>query len=383
MSEVKEVRIPIREFGVRHFVEWLQSSASSGEMSESDSMRIINSLHNYSYYSIISQHRSIFNSFVTQKIANFLNPTNSEVTNIYFRETRRKSKRFATIIDATEELIQIIGQEFGIMGLLPKRLITTVNSRIIDCLKNLKRYLSAHPNRLPTATAIKDACLLCRGLENLTNIYLELRVYTIWESISDLESLLSKTWEKKINFLSEGETKTGGVLESLFHKGTIVMFHEIRKIRNKIAHPKEVTYEDLKNLCEKADELIRLLSTKMPLVACITSVKLSHLGTEVGIYSEADYSARHPTWILCKGFDPESTKYNIWDEVLVYPFVFDSRRRYRLERDRAVLYLRHKEVKEKLYQVDSTEPALIVEYQTLTRDDVISTETEIPDDYSD
>lgn len=379
MSEVKEVGIPIREFGVRHFVGWLRSSASSREMAESDAVRIINSLYNDSYCSVISQHRSIFRDFIDQKVKDFLNSPDSEVLSFHFKETRRKSKKFSTTTEVVEELIQIIRQEFGTMGLLPKRLTTAVSSRTLNCLNNLKRYLETHPNRSPTATAIKDACLLCRGLENLTNIYLELKIYITEKSISDLGKLLSMTWEEKINFLSEEKNKTEGILESLFHKDTIENFHKIRRIRNKIAHPRELTYEDLRDLAEKSDELTNLLFSKMPLVACITSLRISHIGTEVGIYSEADYSARQPTWILCKGFDLESTKYNIWDEVLVYPFVLDGRKRYRLERDRVVLFLRREEVKKKLYQVEGTEPVLVVAYQIPTKDDVISEETKIPD----
>jgi len=382
MSEVKEVRIPIREFGVRHFVEWLQSSASSGVIAQSNAEKILSSLCSKPYCSVIVRHRSEFHAFVMQTIGKKINLSENDIFRVYFKDTKRKSKKFESVDAAIEELVCNLRQEFGVTGLAPRPLTTAINNQIISCIDRMNRYLTVHPNRLPITSAIKDACLMCRGFENLTNVYFEFKFYIVEESIeeNDRDAILNAKWQEKIDFLSEKSRTTNGILEQLFQNDTVDKLHQIRKIRNKIAHPKDVTYGDLATLVRISEELFSMLRSRMPLIACISSVRLDLRGTEVGIYSEADTRVAKPTLIQGTELGFDVKKDSVYTEVILYPFFLDNKKQYRLAIEHAILYERKAEVLNKIYQKDIAEPGLIVEYQETSRKYEISEEVEIADE---
>jgi hypothetical protein len=314
MSEVKSIQIPLAEFGQQRFIDWLRERVRNGETSVdrlAEAARL-------PYTTAIEKFADDFAAFAMQTVDNKIKLQSWEAH--WIEIAGKKCARRADFRDELREcLLQTFKREYGIGGMVPPRLVSGIISEANRGIKDIQRfihgetgrhrYLHRHTGRV-SREAVRIACSLCRELEGLINLLIEIAHYISKKSLSELNIKATDKWSKKTKELeSFPEIKPLPELRemivgspnpcSIDEEGLASLLGKIREIRNKIAHPNDVRMEDLEKLTELSGRVLMKLRRCSPMLARVAEVRVNAGGmVEVGLYLEVDHNRKHPRTVF-------------------------------------------------------------------------------------
>ena len=376
MAEVKRLEIDLGDFAQDSFVEWFVAN----QPDEADA--VLDELASIPYVEFLESHEDYASQFVEYLVNSRVSLNQNNIEEIVVGNYKEYCDNYTFAKILSRVLARVIREEFGISGYVPPRFTTFIISHLREGIENLnKRLPRERSDKSVSSRSIKDSCLICREVENLTNLFVEIK-YRALEEEPKQENIGS--WHERVEFLRkkqiighkrliEFENMLKGDDED---KGLCDVLDDIRKIRNKVAHPQGLLKDDLVQLVNLASYLLSRLEAFLPLCSRIVSVEKSSSGLlRVGIYSEADRQRSKPHMFFVRNDHPHIKDKKL-DELInsdciVLPFRI-IKSRYVLD-SHPTLLLRDKEIVNQLHATLKTERKVVIYYTEVAFDKLIET----------
>mgnify|MGYP001032093274 CR=1 FL=1 len=381
MAELQHIEIRLEEFAQDKFVDWIvenQYDEQSGMLDD-----LLDDLVNLPYVEFAEKHEDRFLRFIMSVVDSKKPLDQNKIEGVSVKEGEIiwcDNQTFAK--ELALAFLRFLREEYGISGHVPPPFTTFIISSLREGIGNLKEYLREESSDKPISSrSIREACLVCRAVESMVNIFVELFYYILHKLPKD-----TKSWFKKVEFmrsarihkhrhLTELESVLKGDSES---KGVLDVFQEIREIRNKVAHPKGLTREDLRNLIELSEHLMSHIKAFVPLQARIISIEtnLSRV-LRVRLYAESDKERSEPHIFVIRHKYPllsvRRIERSVGRECIVFPckLVGDQ---YIID-PHPLLLPREDKIIEKLHSNVSIEHKILIFYSEILPDKPIGTYT--------
>jgi len=373
------IQITLDELGPKRFLEWLRAQSDVP-------VEHIVKAHRLPFVQVMREFEHWYCDYLYSVVRSKIEEEDFDVLHISVGNHRTE---FAdNWIEALyNELIYILESEFGISGMKPRAFVSAMISHseksIKFLTKNLDRYreMSVVNGNVPEQV-IRASCLLCREWENLTNLLFEMICYLKPGSFN----ADSPIWFRKLKFLANfshtNDPSSPNYFGSLLDgDGSVreckniepvtidyrmpVILNSIRCIRNKVAHPSDLTVEDIEHLAEYSEYVLRKLKNACPLIARVVSVKEDANGLkEVGIYTEVDQKRKQPRYlpyvdVFETGDEPDPDW--IGKEVIIFPTVIEDGK-YMIKVEAPAILLRKQEFVESIHSVTETPLTISITY---------------------
>ena len=389
----KIVEIPIEEFGQKQFTDWVKANRREIltqylEDSESETG---------SYSEIMKKYFPLFKEFVEERV--MLKIGRRPANFISFEMQGKRRSQFTDFFDSLARSLQkAIVREYGESGFVPLPLTSVIISDVERGVEELRRR-PKNPDRTHrhggalSAQTLRIACLICRQFENLTNLLWEMTRYISrkdkdvnshidwYNKIQEFRNLKSSTGSQETNealrdFLElavgSGESETQG-------EGLSSVLDEIRKIRNMIAHPSNVSLSEIDRLIDLSENAVKMLRGGCPMLARVSSVRTSITGvTQVGLYLEIDRKRTNARTVIYEDLLDLGQSIDascVGKEAIVYPVAPHEDEERKISKEMPILILRNPEFVKRVYesknkQGEDTIPKVIIEYSEITEETI-------------
>lgn len=396
MSETRKVELTLRNFEQQQFVKWMRERVLRGEAP----LEHLKEAASLPYKRAISKLGNYFREFVLQEVSREIKVPKWDVIHFEIGRNRFTSKaNFVT--EFAEQLERTLEQEHGASGMVPHRFVSAIISEIEEgveeissCLYRSSEYLKStqrHGGRV-TPQVVRAACMVCRHLESLTNLFVEINFYVSSKSLSERKISSKTSWSDRISFLrSFPSHKPIAELHELIvgssyplsidETGLVEILDKIRDIRNKIAHPADVQIEDIEKLIELSQHAVRKVVHTCPLLARIAEVTVSSSGgVQLGLYLEVDHHREEPRIVFYEdllniGQNIDSSA--VGKEVIVVPVVRLTEDEYVLEKDTPIVLLRKDDVVSALHGSLVVDIPVVVHYSEVQVEEEYIPEQEV------
>lgn len=363
MSEIQKVKLNLRNFEQQQFVKWMRERVLMGEAS----LERLKEAANLPYKRAIKNLDSYFREFVLHEVSKNIEVQKWDV--VRFEIGRKGFTSVGNFVaEFVEQLEQALEHEYGISGMVPYRFVSTIISEINEGIEEISSCLygsgehrestQRHGGRV-APQVVRIACMVCRQLESLTNLFVEISFYVSNKSLSETKISSKASWFERISFLrsfpsykpiAELHKLIVGSLYplSIDETGLAEILDKIRDIRNKIVHPADVQLKDVEKLIELSQHVVRKVVHTCPMLARIAEVTVSSSGrVQVGLYLEVDHHREQPRIafyedLLNIGQSIDSSA--VGKEVIVFPVARSSEGEYVLEDDTPIILLRKDDI---------------------------------------
>lgn len=393
------VEIPIEEFGQKQFTDWVKA-----ERREIRTQYLKDS-ETKPYSRIVKKYFFHFKEFAEEKVMHKIE--RSLVHFISFEIQGKKWSQFTDFFDSLARSLQeAIVCEYGESGFVPPPLTSVIISDIESGVKALQRQ-TAHSTRRQrhggalSPRTLRIACQLCRQFENLTNLLWEMTKYISRkdrDENSDTKSKINTTWHKKIQEIiqeikdlesSKTSQETNEALRDLLElavgsgelgtqgEGLSSVLDEVRKIRNLIAHPSDVSLREIDRLIDLSENTVKMLRGGCPMLARVSSVRTNVTGvTQVGLYLELDRKRANSRTVIYEDLLNLGQSIDascVGKEVIVYPVTQHKGKKYEISKEIPILIFRDPEFVKLVYesknkQGEDIKPKVIIEYSEITEE---------------
>jgi hypothetical protein len=259
MAEVKRLEIDLGDFAQDSFVEWFVAN----QPDEADA--VLDRLASIPYVEFLESHEDYASQFVEYLVNSKVSLDQNNIEEIAVGNYKEYCDNYTFAKILSRVLARVIREELGISGYVPPRFTTFIISHLREGIENLnKRLPRERSDKSVSSRSIKDSCLVCREVENLTNLFVEIKYLALGE---EPEKEDKRPWKKRVEFLRDKQIvghkrliEFGNMLKGDDEdKGLCDVLDDIREIRNKIAHPKGLLKDDLVQLVNLASYLLSRL----------------------------------------------------------------------------------------------------------------------------
>lgn len=396
MSETQKVELTLRSFEQQQFVKWMRERVLKGEAP----LEHLKEAAGLPYKRAISKLKDYFCKFVLHEVSKEIKVQRWDVIRFEIGPNRFTSKgNFAT--EFAEQLERTLEQEHGTSGMVPHRFVSAIISEvekgveeISSCLYESSEYLEStqrHGGRV-TPQVVRAACMVCRQLESLTNLFVEINFYVSNTSLSETKISSKTSWFERIGFLKsfpsyEPVAKLHELIVgssnplSIDEMGLVEILNKVRDIRNKIAHPADIQIEDVEKLIELSRHVVRKVARTCPMLARIAEVTVSSSGRiQIGLYLEVDRNREQPRIIFYEdllnlGQNIDSSM--VGKEAIVVPVIRLSESEYELDDSSPVVLLRRDDIVSALHGSPVLDIPVVVYYSEVKVEDEYIPEQEV------
>lgn len=396
MSEIQKVKLNLRNFEQQQFVKWMRERVLKGEAP----LEHLKEAANLPYKRAIKNLDSYFREFVLHEVSKNIDVQKWDVVRFEIgRKGFTSGGNFVT--EFVEQLEQILEQEYGISGAVPHSFVSTIISEINEgieeissCLYGSSEYQEStqrHGGRV-TSQVVRIACMVCRQLESITNLFVEINFYVSNKSLSETKISSKTSWFERISFLrsfpsykpiAELHKLIVGSLYplSIDETGLAEILDKIRDIRNKIVHPADVQLKDVEKLIELSQHVVRKVVHTCPMLARIAEVTVSNSGrVQIGLYLEVDRHREQPRIIFYEdllnlGQNIDSSM--VGKEVIVAPVIRLSESEYELDENSPIVLLRKDDIVSALHDSLVLDIPVVVYYSEVKVEEEYIPEQEV------
>jgi len=389
------VVVSLSEFSQEYFYNWLITQETGLPIQNRVDCLYYTILRNKNHENTYSKLLELFLSFTENKIEEKLKSHGKKIQDVKilgykFRGIERTCSSADPIAWLSEQIMERFVSEFGKSGFCPQ---SGLSSAIRD-LRVLPEKLNKHEQ--VSKQSIKEACVLCRSFEGFVDFFFNF--LTLLNDSESCKEVRSERLVDKIGCLQKltreclsspaGDHPAVRQLSEVINEDVISNLHNMRLIRNKIAHPKNISIEDIKSLSELSRSLFYSFSETVPLLARIMSIKvITPKAIELFLYSEADTHSCKPlsivayeSCVLKSGGSTLRTEElaqvavdQIGKTCIVFPYAYVGGR-YQLRKDYLVILLMESH---KLFEADDSAHQVAVIYEEVKEQLPILTESEV------
>ena len=393
----KIVEIPIEEFGQKQFADWVKANRRK------ILTQYLEDSETKPYSKIMKKYFSHFKEFVGEKV--MLKIGRRPANFIRFEIQGKSWSEFTDFFDSLARSLQkAIVREYGESGFVPLPLTSAIISDIEVGVNALQK--TAHSTRRQrhggalSPRALRIACQLCRQFENLTNLLWEMTKYILRNDGDESgtrdkdNKYINITWAKKIEEIKSLRTISQETNEALWDflelavgsgesgtqgEGLSSVLDEIRKIRNFIAHPSDVSLREIDRLIDLSENAVKMLRGGCPMLARVSSVRTSITGiTQVGLYLELDRKRAKARAVIYEDLLDLGQSIDdscVGKEAIVYPVTLLRGRKCKISKEIPILILRNPEFVKLVYesknkQGKDTTPKVIIEYSEIAKETI-------------
>lgn len=372
MNEAKQVKIPLESFEQRAFVDWLRKQRSN-EYFPREFLGIATSLP---YTLALQKLESFYRRFILHVVNEAIGAGNWQIDSFEIAKNKFEVKENFSE-ELAQKLLFTLEHEYGISGMVPHRFASFTLAEISKGTKQLLYQIrrnreqveiaSRHSGRV-SSQVIRTACLVCREFENLTNLLLEMLCYITLKSLDELLGEEKDSWYGRINQLAKFpyNPELSDIYSLLVEDDSLInMLHQIRKIRNKIAHPLDVQIEHIEQLIDLSEGIYGKIRFNFPMLARIVGIQVCASGAvQISFYLESDRRKMQPTTVVYEdilGIQQNIGESDLGKEIIVFPMSF-IRNKYKLVNEIPLVLLRKQDIIEEIYDISKLSISLVVNY---------------------